>query len=189
MAPIARVLIAGASARAFAESAARAGYEVVAVDGFGDLDLQRCARTVLPGRDAGGRLSTRLVARAARRVPCDAVAYVGPLENHPGCVRALARGGGSGGRDLWGNPPGVLTRARDPLRLTAVLVAGGILPPNVHTDRHLTPLPRPGRGGGRWIVKPLASGGGHGITRWRGGTRLPPGTSLQERIAGAPGAA
>jgi len=64
-------------------------------------------------------------------------------------------------------------------------VARGIQSPNLHTDRHLGPLPRPGSG--RWIVKPLASGGGHGITRWRGGTRLPPGTYLQERIAGAPG--
>jgi len=36
-------------------------------------------------------------------------------------------------------------------------------------------------------VKPLASGGGHGIARWRGGTRLPPGTYLQERIIGTPG--
>jgi len=174
------VLIAGVATRGLAESAARAGYEVVAVDGFGDLDLHAQAHAVLTARDGRGRFSTRLVAREARRVPCDAVAYVGPLENHPGSVRALAQG-----RDLWGNPPGVLTRARDPLRLTAVLVARGILPPNLYTDRHHTPLPRPGRG--RWIVKPLASGGGHGIMRWRGGTRLPPGTYLQERIEGAPG--
>ena len=179
MAP--RVLIAGVATRGLAESAARAGYEVVAVDGFGDLDLHIQAHAVLMARDARGRFSTRLVAQAARRVSCDAVAYVAPLENHPGAVRALARGS-----DLWGNPPAVLRSARDPLRFTASLVARGILPPNVYTGRHRTPPPLPPPGG-RWIVKPLASGGGHGITRWRGGTRLPPGTYLQERIIGTPG--
>src|SRR5205823_5666061 len=41
-----RVLLAGVSTRDIAESAVRAGYEVVAVDGFGDLDLQACATEV-----------------------------------------------------------------------------------------------------------------------------------------------
>ena len=36
----ASVLIAGVSARALAESAARAGAEVIALDAYGDLDLQ-----------------------------------------------------------------------------------------------------------------------------------------------------
>lgn len=178
MAP--RVLIAGVATRGLAESAARAGYEVVAVDGFGDLDLHARAHAVLMARDARGRFSTQLVVQAARRIPCDAVAYVAPLENHPGAVRALARGS-----DLWGNPPAVLNPARDPVRLAAALLARGILPPNLYTDLHRTPPPPPGRQ--RWIVKPLASGGGHGITRWRGGMRPPRGTYLQERIIGTPG--
>src|SRR5438094_6688730 len=55
-----RVLVAGVSTRGFAESAARAGYDVLAVDGFGDLDLRACARAVLVARTeepGGGRLS------------------------------------------------------------------------------------------------------------------------------------
>jgi len=173
------VLIAGVSTRGLAESAARAGYDVIAVDGFGDLDLRARARAVFLARDAHGRFSARLATRAARRLRYDAVTYVAPLENHPSVVRALA-----GRRRLWGNAPGVLTPARDPLRVVVALTARGIVPPNVYTRRHHVPPPAPGRR--RWLVKPLASGGGHGITAWRGGA-LPPGTYLQERIVGAPG--
>jgi len=49
-----RVLIAGVSTRGLAASAARAGYDVVAVDGFGDLDLRACARAVAVARLGGG---------------------------------------------------------------------------------------------------------------------------------------
>src|SRR5207245_5988285 len=49
-----RVLIAGVSTRGFAESAARAGYEVVAVAGYGDLDLVARAAVVRVARVRGG---------------------------------------------------------------------------------------------------------------------------------------
>jgi predicted ATP-grasp superfamily ATP-dependent carboligase len=45
---------------------------------------------------------------------------------------------------------------------------------------------RPGRTGD-WLVKPLASGGGHRIRTWRPGMHLPSGSYLQERIDGVPG--
>ena len=54
-----RVLIAGVSTRGFAESAARAGYEVVAVDGYGDLDLVARAAVVRVARVRGGGGSAR----------------------------------------------------------------------------------------------------------------------------------
>src|SRR5256885_17029219 len=100
-----------------------------------------------------------------------------PRGTHPGGARGLA-----GRRRLWGKAPGVLTPARDPLRVVVALTARGILPPNVYTRRHHVPPPAPGRR--RWLVKPLASGGGHGITAWRG-RALPTGTYLQGRIVGA----
>jgi predicted ATP-grasp superfamily ATP-dependent carboligase len=40
---------------------------------------------------------------------------------------------------------------------------------------------------GRWLVKPLASGGGHRVRFWRRGTRVPAGCYLQEFVAGTPG--
>jgi predicted ATP-grasp superfamily ATP-dependent carboligase len=38
-----------------------------------------------------------------------------------------------------------------------------------------------------WLVKPLASGGGHGVWPWDRGTPVPRGFYLQELIAGTPG--
>ena len=167
-----RVLIAGVSTRGFAESAARAGYEVTAVDGFGDLDLRAWAGTVALARDRRGRFNTRTAVRVARGLACDAVTYGASFENHPRSVEALACG-----RTLWGNAPAVLTRVRDPRRLARALEGRGFA----------TPALRPAPSSGTWLVKPRASGGGHGIVPWRAGKRVPPGMYLQEWIAGVAG--
>ncbi len=188
-----RVLIAGVSTRGFAESAARAGYDVVAVDGFGDLDLRAGAQAVVMARQAG-RFSASAAARAARSIPLpEAVCYVASFENHPRAVAALARRG-----TLWGNPPGVLARVRDPLGVAQALAARGFATPAVR-------LTAPGTASRfDWLVKPRASGGGSGIAPWeagrgrrggragrggRGGARarVPSGRYLQQRIAGVPG--
>lgn len=170
-----RVLLAGVSTRDIAESAISAGYEVVAVDGFGDLDLQASASEVHVVR-VDGRFSARAAAAAARDLPCDAVVYEASFENHPGAVRALAAN-----RVLWGNPPSVLARARDPRRLARVVADAGLPGPRVRRTR-----PAPGARGD-WLVKPLRSGGGDGVTVWRRGTPVARGSYLQERIAGVAG--
>ena len=156
-----RVLLAGVSTRGFAESAVRAGYEVVAVDGFGDLDLRACAAEVHVVR-VGGRFS----ARAAEA----------SFENHPSAVRALAAN-----RMLWGNPPAVLARARDPRHLARVVSDAGLPGPHVRLTR-----PAPGTRSG-WLVKPLRSGGGDGVAVWRRGAPVPRDSYLQERISGVTG--
>src|SRR5881398_2463561 len=161
-----RVLLAGVSTRDIAESAVRAGYEVVAVDGFGDLDLQACATEVHVVR-VDGRFSARAAAAAARDVPCEAVVYEASFENHPGAVRALAAN-----RVLWGNPPTVLAR---------VVGDAGLPGPRVRLTR-----PAPGTRSG-WLVKPLRSGGGDGIAVWRRGAPVPRDSYLQERISGVTG--
>lgn len=169
-----RVLLAGVSTRGFAESAVRAGYEVVAVDGFGDLDLRACAAEVRVVR-VRGRFSARAAPAAARDLVRDAVCYVASLENHPDAVGALA-----GSTPLWGNSPAVLARVRNPVRLARALAARGCLTPAVRRT-----APR-GKIGGRWLVKPEASGGGGGVVAWRGG-RIPASSYLQQRIVGTPG--
>ncbi|PYP43235.1 MAG: hypothetical protein DMD42_10785, partial [Gemmatimonadetes bacterium] len=170
-----RVLLAGVSTRDIAESAVRAGYEVVAVDGFGDLDLQASATEVHVVR-VDGRFSARAAAAAARDLSCEAVVYEASFENHPGAVRALAAN-----RVLWGNPPTVLARARDPRRLAGVVADAGLPGPRVRLTR-----PSPGTRSA-WLVKPLRSGGGDGIAVWRRGAPVPRGTYLQQRIAGVAG--
>ncbi|MGH7548550.1 MAG: ATP-grasp domain-containing protein [Gemmatimonadales bacterium] len=171
-----RVLIAGVSARGLAESAARAGYEVVAVDGFGDLDLRACAADVRVAR-VGGRFRARTAAAVAREVACDAVVYEASFDNHPDAVRELARAG----RTLWGNPPAVLARVRDPLRLAGAIRAAGFPTPLVRRTKPPAALRA------TWLAKPLRSGGGEGVTPWRRGTPLARGSYLQQRIGGVPG--
>jgi len=114
---VTRVLIAGVSTRGFSESAARAGYDVLAVDGFGDLDLRARAQSVSVARSAG-RFSIRAAVAAARRLRVDVVCYVGSLENHARAVGTLVAG-----RLLWGNGPSVLSAVRDPVRLARALRA------------------------------------------------------------------
>jgi hypothetical protein len=170
-----RVLIAGIATRGFAESAARAGYEVIALDGFGDLDLRARARTVRMAR-AAGRFSPRAAVRAARTIARDAVCYVASFENHPRAVRALARQG-----TLWGNSPTVLARVRDPVRLARAFAARGFAAPAVRLTSSTPPADY------AWLVKPRASGGGGGITPLRRRHRVPAGHYLQQRITGLAG--
>src|SRR5258708_11625524 len=167
-----RGLLAGVSTRDIAESAVRAGYEVVAVDGFGDLDLQASATEVHVVR-VDGRFSARAAAAAARDLSCEAVVYEASFENRPGAVRALAVN-----RVLWGNPPPVLARARDPRHLARVVGDAGLPGPRVRLTR-----PAPGTRGG-WLVKPLPSGGGDGVAVWRRRPPPPRGSYLQARGVG-----
>jgi hypothetical protein len=173
------VLICGVSTRAAAESAARAGYAVEAIDAFGDLDQHPSVRARSMTRDLGRPFTATAAARAACDVECDAVAYLSPFENHPRAVDALARG-----RALWGNPPDVLRRVRDPRLLSTALRARDLPSPAVRAAAYDVAI-SPNASG--WLIKPLRSGGGHGIRSWRGGAPLPRGAYLQERVSGTPG--
>ena len=183
-----RILIAGASTRAAAESAARAGFTVTAVDAFGDLDQHPSVLGLSPA----GRFTAHAAVRAAQGVECDAVAYLSSFENHPRAISALAAG-----RALWGNPPDIVRRVRDPFLLADALRRRGF----VATEARLKPDTRYvtdtnsksyevsgfSRTVNEWLMKPLASGGGHHIRRWDPGTPLPRGCYLQEFIEGWPG--
>ena len=175
-ASFARVLLAGVSVRALAESAARAGCEVIAIDAYGDLDLRRVAHAVAAERDAAGRVDADAVARASHHVLADAVAYVSNFENSPAAVAILARG-----RTLLGNAPAVLERVRDPIALARALARLGLPTPAVRAS-----APR-GTDATRWLLKPRHSGGGHGIVRWSRGMRVPRTSIVQERVRGVPG--
>jgi predicted ATP-grasp superfamily ATP-dependent carboligase len=87
----------------------------------------------------------------------------------------------TGNRALWGNPPGVLRRARDPFAVARLFRAHGISSPNISNDPHVS------NDSNDWLVKPLSSGGGHGIRQWRRGSTMPAGRYLQQRIDGTPG--
>jgi uncharacterized protein len=175
------VLVAGVSARAAAESAARAGFRVTALDAFGDLD-QHPSITV---HTVPRTFTAHAAARAARGLVCDAVAYLSTFENHPRAVAML-----SAGRALWGNPSGVLQRVRNPRVLSDALRRRGFSVPTVLSREPGTSEPwNPGtlEPGTSWLAKPVRSGGGRRVRRWRPGTRVPRGYYLQEFIEGVPG--
>ena len=98
------------------------------------------------------------------------------LENHPAALHRLQRG-----RTLWGNPPQVLARARDPAALTEVVRAAGL--PAALVRKH-PPRLVPGSSVSRWLLKPRASGGGHGIVPWSPGAAVPRSCVLQQRMPG-----
>ena len=107
------VLIAGVSTRAAAESAAPRRLRVTAIDAFGDLDQHPSVAALTLAKVHGARRR-----QAAQGIECDAVVYLSSFENHPKAVATLAQG-----RALWGNPPAVLRRVRDPLALAQALSA------------------------------------------------------------------
>ena len=171
-----RILIAGLTTRAMAESARRAGCDVLTVDYFGDLDQKRLCENVSL-RERGIAYSAKAIVRVARAFSYDAVVYCGGLENHPGLVAELARGGA-----LLGNAPETLRRVRNPRALFPFLAAQGFAVPRSMTRGE--PLPD----GGAWLLKPCRSGGGQGIRFWDG--RPPsPGHFLQEHVDGVPASA
>src|SRR5437762_79510 len=135
--------IVGASARAAACSAVRAGFVVHAADLFADADLCRIAEAtrvrdyphglaaVLAGPQTGGWM------------------YTGALENYPKLVDEWSRL-----RRLWGNAGDVLRGVRQPRELADALGRAGLPCPAVTFDGG--PLPRDGT----WLRKAFRSAGG-----------------------------
>jgi len=168
-------VIAGVSARAFAESAARAGFACRAVDAFGDLDLKALVPAIGLRRDLGLRYSATAAARVGREIGASAVAYVGNFENHPAAVRRLAAGA-----RLLGNTPAALGRARDPRGLAAAVAAAGEGVPTTLPPAQL------GRADPsiEWLCKPARGGGGSGVRPWLPGMAVGPGELVKERARG-----
>jgi predicted ATP-grasp superfamily ATP-dependent carboligase len=158
-----------------AELAVEAGHDVVALDRFGDLDLQRLCPTVSVLRDLGGRGGMAALVEAAEGIPAPSVIYGAGLENQPGLVARLAAG-----RRLLGCAPETLERVRDPFTLGASLRAAGLAYPATFAARDAPPLTERPR---RWLRKPVRGGGGRGVREWRGGA-LNRGVVVQEHISG-----
>ncbi len=163
----AKLLIVGASARAAAFSALRAGLDPVCADLFADRDLRAACpvRRVDPADYPRGFLSLPEWDEPGPWM------YTGGLENHPDLVDELARR-----RPLWGNGGDVLRRVRSPVEVERVLRAAGLPCPAVWTGA------APPEPDGMWVVKPLASAGGVGVHRWAVGVPSPRRPSFFQRF-------
>jgi uncharacterized protein len=158
-----------------AELAVRAGHDVVALDRFGDLDLQRLCPSVSVMRDLGGRGGMAALVDAAEEIPAPSVIYGAGLENQPGLVARLASG-----RRLLGCPRETIERVRAPASLGASLRAAGLAYPSTFGARD---VPRQAERSRRWLRKPVRGGGGRGVREWRGGA-LDRDVVVQEHISG-----
>lgn len=181
----------GASARALAASAARsAGARarwpagLIALDYFGDVDLDRRPADALPvevvslPRDLAMPRTTAALGRAALGLDWSDVACAGGLENRPALLRLLARRGG-----LLGSPPRAVATVRDPATLFSFLESAGIAHAPISFDTS-----SPCRGG-RWLLKRRRSAGGGGVRAAHPGERRRPGEHFQRWIDGRAGSA
>jgi predicted ATP-grasp superfamily ATP-dependent carboligase len=158
-----------------AELGVRAGHDVVALDRFGDLDLQGLCPSVSVLRDLGGRGGMAALVDAAEEIAAPSVIYGAGLENRPDLVARLASG-----RTLLGCTGETLERVRDPAMLAASLRSAGLAyPPTFNA----VDAPRLAERSRRWVRKPVRGGGGRGVRDWRGGT-LDGDVMVQEHISG-----
>jgi predicted ATP-grasp superfamily ATP-dependent carboligase len=149
-----RLVIVGASARALAESAVRAGHHVDAADLFGDRDLLRIAdgfHRAIPYPES--------LPRIVSAFPPGPWCYTGGLENHPDLIDAI-----SCSRPLAGSTAAAVRQVRDLSSLRGLAHAAGLAVPETRLDPSGVPLD------GSWLLKPRRSAGGHGIQPWRTGT-------------------
>ncbi|HTU93312.1 MAG TPA: ATP-grasp domain-containing protein [Gemmataceae bacterium] len=141
------LLIVGASARAAAFSALRAGLRPWCVDLFADRDLQqRCVVT---------RLTRNYPEGFRRFIESDLPSpwmYTGGLENRPRLVERWSQY-----RPLWGNAETALSRCRDPKCVTSLLRSAGMPAPAVVDAVEKSAATQ------RWLLKPRRGAGGSGI--------------------------
>src|SRR5436190_4686189 len=138
--------IVGASTRAAAASAVRAGFQPLAADLFADADLRQIATATRIRPYPEGLLDW------LRTIEPPAWMYTGALENHPELVDQMAWIA-----PLAGNPGEVLARVRSPWELGDTLRNAGLLFPE--TRRSADGLPRDGT----WLVKTYHGASGSGV--------------------------
>ncbi|MBL9122570.1 MAG: ATP-grasp domain-containing protein [Planctomycetaceae bacterium] len=164
------LIILGASARAAAYSAARAGFAPWAADLFADADLARLCPVVRIERypcDFG---------KVVGQAPPGPWMYTGGLENYPAVVERI-----HAVRPLLGCAGATLRRARDPWALAELARRAGLPAPELALAG--AALPRDGS----WLRKALRSSGGLHVRFWDADHPAPAerrGWYFQQRILG-----
>lgn len=145
------LLILGASARAAAQSALRAGFQPHCFDAYADRDLRET------GPVWAWPASTRQLVEMVATRPCHAWIFTGGLENRPGLVGRLTRR-----LPLWGSHAPVLRSARDPFTIQRLLREADLPALDVCRSEHTPPSD------GQWLIKPYRGSGGRAIALWLG---------------------
>lgn len=157
-------MVAARSARLLAEAAQREGYEVVALDAFGDVDTRRAARHwqsiaaapdgTAPRVDAG-RLLDALATASAQTAPIGWIAG-SDIECVPGLLEAGAKI-----LPLIGGSPAATHEVRDPATWFAALDALDLACPETRFDAPADAagwLRKDASGCGGWHIRPATPG-------------------------------
>ena len=164
------LIVIGASVRAIAASAHRAGWHVHAADLYADADLRALSAATVQVRSDSDLPWPAGLVPAVADFPAAPWLYTGALENHPEIVDRLARD-----RPLAGNFGATLRAVRDPASLATVVREAGLGFPETFPDPAGLPVD------GSFLTKPRASAGGRGIAPWRGGA-APAGERVWQRF-------
>lgn len=160
------VLLLGASIRAMAASAARAGFAPSGADLFGDRDTVEIASVTQIANYPDG------LAAFASHCPSSNWAYTGGLENYPEIVERL-----SASHRLLGCDHIALGQLRSQTQLQQWAVKAGL-----HSSSHASPTE-----GQRWVAKSARGAGGLGVRFVDGHEPLREGERREPWIAGQPG--
>jgi len=149
------LVLVGASTRAAAWSAIRAGWRPLCADLFADGDLLKVATAIAVNDyptgliDAVSTLTIDLPNSNCPRI------YTGAMENHPNVLDSLATGG-----PLFGNSSEVLNLVRDPHWVSRVCQMANLCCPEVRNGHDI-----PGADG-QWMLRHPKSAGGSGVSEW-----------------------
>ncbi|MFO1022697.1 MAG: ATP-grasp domain-containing protein [Planctomycetales bacterium] len=154
------LLILGASTRAAAWSALRAGFQPICSDLFLDTDLQAVARVLPVATYPAG------FEESVRSLPPTPWIYTGGLENHPRVIAAI-----SAQHPLLGISSRQVQAVRDPWLLREAMASGAMASGIVEIPKLRASEDPPQEG--NWLVKPWASSGGRGISVWNRSAALP----------------
>ncbi len=172
-----KILVVGISVRAMVESAVHNNYPVIALDAFGDQDLRALTDCCSLRQECGIGYSPKTLYSASRQLAFDAVAYTSNFENHPDVLNRFAST-----HQIIGNSPQVVRSVRHWTSLFTGLKQAGFLVPQTILGSENPKVDR----GRRWLIKPILSGGGHGIKFLREEKSAGDRMMLQEYIPGRP---
>ena len=173
------LIILGASARAAAQSARRAGYEPWCVDLFADRDLQAMAATrrCPPAQYPAAMLA--LLERGPFEAP---VLLTGAMENYPETVAAIAFA-----RKMLGSSPEAIRQAREPMALASLPATAGLKFCKTRTSSYLHRFGHLIFGTllrTKYLLKPRRSAGGAGVTWWNPAMRIDREHYIQQYVRG-----
>ncbi|HWL08922.1 MAG TPA: ATP-grasp domain-containing protein [Planctomicrobium sp.] len=143
------LLIIGASTRAAAFSAIRAGFRPQCLDFYSDADLRHHAPVETLPEDPVE------LERLLRNWPDVPVMYTGGMEIRPDLLHIISQT-----HPLWGNSVKTISQLRDPVELKEFARLSRLGYPETRDEQAPPPFD------GTWLIRPRSGTGGRGIEDW-----------------------